>query len=749
MSQAGDYFDGIETLTGNAGGAVGPDNVGNINTLGGVGLTNTGDPATHTLTMEVDAQQGIIYISKHGNDANSGLNIENAKLTIQAGVTAATAGQTVMVSPGTYTEAITHANNNVTVIARGKPNECIITQANANVVDFNSRTNIQYQNFTIQCTAATTAINTVQGSTGNCTFKDCKLRMVSATAIVAASQPAIGEITGAGTLNVVRGEHDYFHTGACGATALKGAFKVGTGGTIHINKVEELTVTNSGTALATAVGIDQATTGVFELHNNKITVTDPNSTDVIGLGYIGGTGTTHEFYENTIHVIAGAANTGYGFFAADTASTSRFFYNHIHVTDTGGTSCSYYVGNTATVISQLDDIIAADGVNIVGTGVFTEASSNQDGMIDLAAVGTAKDVTDFLTIANLYQAADMDGTGTGILFNQKYYNVATPVVVDAGRIAVITETDWDSTAANQDSKMSFQTCLDGTVSEKVVINSKGYVGLSQPNPEWLLDLLQNGVDSYSLMAFDNADSTAEIRMGAAGSAVANVPLRNNAFILNSGASSLLFGTSDQAKIALNDSGYVGIKSMGIVGTVFVPSSPLDIEHAGIVTANKDFLEITNISNAAAMTGTSSGILFNQWAYDAATPALADAGRIAVITEGNWTTASAATQDSYMSFQTALDGTVAEKMSLSSKGVTKIGTGTIDATAAAVHTIFNGTAPSGAVTDGVEIYAVDTSDSTSTLALYTEQAVEAGAITPSHKLKVLINGVEYWISLDAV
>lgn len=56
------------------------------------------------------------------------------------------------------------------------------------------------------------------------------------------------------------------------------------------------------------------------------------------------------------------------------------------------------------------------------------------------------------------------------------------------------------------------------------------------------------------------------------------------------------------------------------------------------------------------------------------------------------------------------------------------------------------------TNGMIIHARDSSDgaANSTLALYTEQGVEAiGAFTASHKLKVWINNVEYWISLDAV
>lgn len=63
-----------------------------------------------------------------------------------------------------------------------------------------------------------------------------------------------------------------------------------------------------------------------------------------------------------------------------------------------------------------------------------------------------------------------------------------------------------------------------------------------------------------------------------------------------------------------------------------------------------------------------------------------------------------------------------------------------------------TNPTGAQTDGIVIHSKDSSDGSAnaTLALYLEQAVEAiGTFTPSHKLKIWINGTEYWIQLDAV
>ena len=63
---------------------------------------------------------------------------------------------------------------------------------------------------------------------------------------------------------------------------------------------------------------------------------------------------------------------------------------------------------------------------------------------------------------------------------------------------------------------------------------------------------------------------------------------------------------------------------------------------------------------------------------------------------------------------------------------------------------NGTAASAAVIDGIQIHAEDTSDSTSSLALYLEQAVEdVGTFTATKKIKIMINSVEYWIQLDAV
>lgn len=62
----------------------------------------------------------------------------------------------------------------------------------------------------------------------------------------------------------------------------------------------------------------------------------------------------------------------------------------------------------------------------------------------------------------------------------------------------------------------------------------------------------------------------------------------------------------------------------------------------------------------------------------------------------------------------------------------------------------GTAPSTVVVGSVECFAVNSGDGTATLGLMLEQAVEAiGTFTPSHKIKINLNGQDYWLQLDLV
>jgi hypothetical protein len=311
--------------------------------------------------------------------------------TISLALAAATAGDTILVYPGTYTETLTIPVNNLTIIGVGKPNSVIIQQADANVINFNSKTGVQFKFFTVRVTAATTAIATVTGSTGSCALKECKTQMTTAADIAAASQPCVGEITGAGTLTLILGSFNYAHSGDGGVTAQKGAFKVGTGSTLTLRFLQDSTITTSGTELATSTCIDVASTGIVLLHDSNVTIT-ATGTLVAGLAYLTGTGTAHEYYRNEIHIDATGCTNAYGFFAGDTASTSRFFFNHIHI-ENATKNYSFYLGAASTVISHFDDIVAADGTT--GAGTYTYINSDTDG--NLSVSGTT--ISDGLQIA--------------------------------------------------------------------------------------------------------------------------------------------------------------------------------------------------------------------------------------------------------------------------------------------------------------------------------------------------------------
>ena len=82
----------------------------------------------------------------------------------------------------------------------------------------------------------------------------------------------------------------------------------------------------------------------------------------------------------------------------------------------------------------------------------------------------------------------------------------------------------------------------------------------------------------------------------------------------------------------------------------------------------------------------------------------------------------------------------------------IGTKVFGTSAAQVLGLANGTEPSTSPANMIQLYSKDSSVGgvNATLAIRTEQGVEAiGTFTPSHKLRVWINGVEYWMQLDAV
>ncbi|MEE9598021.1 MAG: hypothetical protein V3V96_14705 [Acidiferrobacterales bacterium] len=140
----------------------------------------------------------------------------------------------------------------------------------------------------------------------------------------------------------------------------------------------------------------------------------------------------------------------------------------------GGTSAGGDLTLTSTTHATKNDIFLGASGNYVfdeNAGRLGLGTSAPAVTLHLEEAGTVKANLDVMQIVNTANAADMDGTGTSILFRQAYL---TGTVVDMGRFKFETKTDWTSTASTQDGKLTIQVVHDGVLRDKLVIG--GNVG---------------------------------------------------------------------------------------------------------------------------------------------------------------------------------------------------------------------------------------------------------------------------------
>ncbi len=114
----------------------------------------------------------------------------------------------------------------------------------------------------------------------------------------------------------------------------------------------------------------------------------------------------------------------------------------------------------------------------LGLGQATPAAR-----LHVEETGTAKANLDIMQIVNAVSAADMDETGTSILFRQFYFFDPTPAVADMGRLKFNTTTDWQPTASTRDGEFIVEVALDGTLIERLSLtgNNTGFDGFTLRN----------------------------------------------------------------------------------------------------------------------------------------------------------------------------------------------------------------------------------------------------------------------------
>lgn len=295
--------------------------------------------------------------------------------TIQAALTAhSTGGELFLVYPGTYTnDTINFTANNQCVVGVGTTIQQVVTNTTAICVS-GGFTGCSIENINFQMTA-TTSQNMING-TGSLRLRFCKLE-VNASGTIAGNVCAICH---SGTLTMEQGQIIY-NNAAISAGQVKSVVLAQAGATI---KLEEVFIDADGSNASAAFATAYSTgTGVFDIERCTICITDTDSDIVVGLADVTGSG-EEKFEYNFIEVTCGGAGkVAYGFLATSgTTLTSRLMFNHIDVSDGGGSSYGFSVGANVTVISHFDDITAADGN--IETGTYTCVNSPSDGNLCLS-----------------------------------------------------------------------------------------------------------------------------------------------------------------------------------------------------------------------------------------------------------------------------------------------------------------------------------------------------------------------------
>ena len=274
----------------------------------GAGLTYTA--ATDTLTASGGDILDVFTVGVNGDYT-----------TIQGALNAATPGDTILVSEGTYTEAITFADDNVALIATGSSENTTITQAAATVVTFGVSSGCTIRGFTVSLTAADGAADYCISSANDSvtdynTIKDCIIKWTATTALSICNMVAITEgnididhnrfigtntyagttasdlvgITTDMTTNTARITNNDFdlNNSATGTTSVS-SYAIQQAGTTVTTYVINNTI-NYTTALAGAslvAGFYNANT--LWVMNNKVTINGSSTGNTRGINSSGGT----------------------------------------------------------------------------------------------------------------------------------------------------------------------------------------------------------------------------------------------------------------------------------------------------------------------------------------------------------------------------------------------------------------------------------------------------------------------------
>ena len=292
--------------------------------------------------------------------------------TISLALAAAAAGDTILVAEGTYTEAITFADDNVALRALGRAENTIITQAAANVVNMSTKSGCTIDGFTVRISAADGAdfcIISANDSTSDYNIiENCILDWGSATA--ATDTAAISHTDGNLILRNCRITMDQTATGASGCMGIYAPNVSNHTWQIYNNTIIINNATTSGVGnIEAALNIGGTTGTTAYVYNNICTVNATAST------------TSHDdyiIYINTAtsyimnNVLSGTA-TSSGKMGGVKIGTTGYVIGNIIQSSTGDSDGVWLQGGTTSYVSG--NIVTGDANYTTATTAYE--SGNQ------------------------------------------------------------------------------------------------------------------------------------------------------------------------------------------------------------------------------------------------------------------------------------------------------------------------------------------------------------------------------------
>ena len=161
------------------------------------------------------------------------------------------------------------------------------------------------------------------------------------------------------------------------------------------------------------------------------------------------------------------------------------------------------------------------------------------------------------------------------------------------RLAAITPNKYSSIGNNADG--GFMFFINGTLNavgtQAMTLDASGRLGLGETSLSERLTVRADGASVYSTIQAKNANSTATLNIGVGGGSVGNGGLQNNAYVVNAGNSSLVFGTNDTERARIDSSGNL------LVGKTSTSSTATGVIAYGSGSADHGLISIARGPNA--------------------------------------------------------------------------------------------------------------------------------------------------------